>query len=72
MHNLTYSLHYLIHLANDVLFHGPQHRFSAFGFKSHLGKIKGLLRGTNLLLAQLKRRLSEIEHVETVEINTKK
>lgn len=71
MHNLTYNLLSLIHLANDVLVHGPLDSFSAFGFESHLGKIKRLLRGTNLPLAQLKRRLSEIDHIESLGISRK-
>lgn len=64
-HHLVYNVHSLMHLANDCRFQGPLDAFSAFPFESFLGQLKRLLRGTRRPLAQLKRRLSEIESIET-------
>ena len=54
----------MIHLSNECIFqHGPLDSFRAFPFESYLGQLNLLLRGTRNPLAQLKRRLSEIDHV---------
>ena len=42
-HHIVYTIHSLVHLANDVLIHGPLDSFSCFGFESYLGKVKRLL-----------------------------
>ncbi len=62
--HLVYCVHSLIHLANECVIHGSLDSFSAFPFESYLGRMKRLLRGTKLPLAQLKRRISELSHVE--------
>ncbi len=65
-YQLSYNLHSLIHLASECRFqHGPLDSFSAFPFESYLGQLKSLLRGTRRPLAQLKKRLSEIELNDT-------
>lgn len=63
--HVVYNVHSLIHLANDVLLHGPLDSFSCFGFENYLGKIKGLLRNSRLPLSQIKRRLSEIDAMKS-------
>ena len=65
-YQLSYNVHNLIHLANECIFqHGPLDSFSAFPFESYLGQLKSLLRGTRRPLAQLKRRLCEIDYHES-------
>ena len=65
-YQLSYNVHNLIHLANECIFqHGPLDSFSAFPFESYLGQLKSLLRGIKRTLAQLKRRLSEIDYHES-------
>ncbi len=67
-HHLVYNVHSLSHLANECKFQkGPLDSFCAFPFENYLGQLKNLLRGTRKPLAQLKKRLSEIENNETVE-----
>lgn len=59
---MSYNTYSLIHVANDCTFqHGPLDFFSAYPFESYLGQLKSLLRGTRSPLAQLKKRLSEID-----------
>ncbi len=61
-HHLIYSVHSLLHLANECkVQQGPLDSFSAFPFESYLGQLKKLLRGTRRPLSQLKKRLSEME-----------
>ena len=56
-------MHSLIHIADDCKFQqGSLDLFSAFPFESYLGQLKNLLRGTRRPLAQLKKRISEIEY----------
>ena len=62
-HHLVYNVHSLIHIADDCKFQqGSLDLFSAFPFESYLGQLKNLLRGTRRPLAQLKKRISEIEY----------
>lgn len=70
-HQLVYNVHSLMHLANDCRFQGPLDAFSAFPFESYLGQLKSLLRGTRRPLAQLKRRLSEIDHCDLYSTSSK-
>lgn len=60
---MSYNLHSLIHFAYETFIHSSFYNFSGFELQSYLGKIKRLLWGTNLPLAQFKRRLSETNHV---------
>ena len=63
--HIVYNVYSLIHLAIDVLVHGPLDSFSCFGFESYLGKIKKLLRNSRLPLKQIVRRLSEIDAMQS-------
>ncbi|XP_046397234.1 uncharacterized protein LOC124164106 isoform X1 [Ischnura elegans] len=57
---LTYNVHNLIHLANDVKGLGcPLDAFSAFPFENHLGVMKRALRKQVKPLSQLHNRLHE-------------
>ena len=43
--------------------YGPLDRFSCFPFETYLGKLKRLIRSSNKPLAQLVRRISELDYV---------
>lgn len=57
--NVTYNVHGLVHLADDVRLFGPLDAFSAFAAESFMGKLKALVRPGRLQLQQLHRRLYE-------------
>ena len=59
--DIVYNVHSLTHLAGDVMMFGPLDDFSAFPFENFLGKLKKLLRKPKFPLAQVIRRLSEIQ-----------
>lgn len=64
-YQLIYNVHTLSHLANECrMLKGPLDCFSAFPFENFLGRLKVLLRGTRRPLAQLKKRLSEIDNFD--------
>ena len=57
--NVSYNVHGLIHLANDVRKHGHLDQFSAFKFENHLSGLKRLIRSNRNALQQIHRRLVE-------------
>jgi len=57
---LCYNVHGLVHLCEDVKQHGNLEEFSAFPFENFLGTLKKLVRRPSNPLAQVIRRLSEI------------
>ena len=59
---LVYNVHALIHLADYAQCHGSIQKCSAFPFENYLHKVKKLIRNGNNPLAQLVKRLSEIQH----------
>ncbi len=64
-HHLVYNVHNLLHLADDCIFFKGSlvvFQFSCFPFENYLGQMKQLLRGTRKVLAQLVKRLSEMEN----------
>ena len=62
-HHMVYNIHSLSHIADDCIFYdSPLDDFSSFPFENYLGQLKKLLRGTRKPLAQLCRRLSEIDN----------
>ncbi len=58
---VSYNVHGLIHLAEDVKRYGPLHHFSSFPFESFLYSIKKKVRKSEKPLKQLVQRISEIE-----------
>ena len=58
---IVYNVHCLVHLADEVNRHGCLDTFSAFPYENYLGKIKKLVRKPEFPLAQLVRRLSEVQ-----------
>ncbi len=62
-YQLIYNVHSITHLADDCRFlKGSLDCFSAFPFENFFGRLKMMLRGTRRPLAQLKKRLSEIDN----------
>ena len=58
---MCHNPHNVIHIAGDVLEHGNLDCFSAFSFENHLQSVKKLMRKPETALAQVVRRLTEIE-----------
>ena len=58
---LSYNVHNLIHLANDVLRFGHLDSFSAFPFENYLHQIKNLLRKHDKPLPLVIRRINVIQ-----------
>ena len=58
---LVYNVHGLVHLADDAKLYGPLDSYSAFPFKSFLGRLKKIVRKPHRCLPQVIRRLSEIK-----------
>lgn len=67
VHHLIYNVYSLIHLSDECDIHGPLDRFSAFLFENYIGKLKKLIRSPRKLLAQMVRRISELNHIQTFE-----
>lgn len=57
---LTYNIHKLIHLADDVKVFRNLDSVSCFPFENYLGFLKSLIRTPNKCLAQLVKCLSKI------------
>lgn len=64
-HFITFNVHCLIHLPNDVLRFGPLDQFSSFPFENYLQKLKRRIRRSNNPLAQLVKRLRESSNIQT-------
>lgn len=60
---MSYNIHALLHLAGDCLRYGPLDKFSAFKYENALKGLKSKVRGGNLPIEQLEKRLSESERV---------
>lgn len=56
---ISYNVHNLIHLANDVRKFGPLSNFTAFPFENFMQTLKGMLRKPKYPLEQVVRRLAE-------------
>lgn len=56
---VSYNVHNLIHLADDVFNNGPLDKFSAFKYENLMYKIKQKLKHSSLPLQQLYNRLME-------------
>ena len=58
---VTYNVHCLIHLAEDVMRFGPLDRYSSFPFENNMKSVKAMLRKHECILAQIVRRIIEEE-----------
>ncbi len=64
---LTYNVHGLIHLCDDVKLYDVLDKVSAFPFENFLGKVKKSIRQPRLPLQQVVRRLSEVKDMQAEE-----
>jgi hypothetical protein len=69
--HLSYNIHGLLHVFDDVKEFGNLNNYSAFCFENYLGQIKNLVRNGNRPLEQVCRRLSELESIEFSSSQTK-
>lgn len=61
---IVFSVHQLIHLADEYKQFGPLDNVLGFPFENYPGQIKHLLHKSHLPLQQAVKRLSEMPHVE--------
>ncbi len=66
---ISFNVHSLIHIPDDVKKYGSLDSYSALRFENHLGKMKHLVRKSAKPLAQIVNRLTEIH--ESVKISAK-
>ena len=60
---VSYNVHSLIHLADDVKRYGALDNVSCFEFENHLGKLKKMVHRAQDPVAQVTRRIREKENV---------
>ena len=61
---MTYNVHSLVHLCDDVKVHGVVDNFSAFEFENYLQTLKKKVKSGKNPVVQIARRLSEIQQQE--------
>jgi hypothetical protein len=61
---LSFNVHCLIHLCDDVMRFGSLPNFSAYPFENYLQSLKKLLRKSNQALQQVIKRLMERFHID--------
>ena len=62
----TYTIHSLIHIPDDVTYHKSNiYEMSAYPFENYLGMLKRVIRSANSPLAQVVKRLDEMESCNT-------
>jgi len=67
---VSYNVHGLLHLPEDVKTHGHLDQFSGFKFENELQFIKRLIRGKDKPLQQIHRRLIERQQLDIKVVNT--
>ena len=67
--NVSFNVHSLLHIVDDVRNFGPLDSYSAFRYENYIGKIKRLIRKGDKPLQQLARRLAEIRAAKNDLIN---
>lgn len=71
-HCVTFNIHGLLHLVEDVRHFGPVDSFSAFCFESHLKVLKSLIRKSDRPLEQLYNRYIERRNFCNVSVKSSK
>ncbi|XP_041987649.1 uncharacterized protein LOC121739324 [Aricia agestis] len=69
---LVYNVHNLLHLADDAYNFGHLDNFSAFPFENFMSKIKNMVRGHNMPLEQVAKRMGENCNSEKKNITKRK
>lgn len=68
---LSYNVHNLVHLAQDVKVHGNLDSFSAFKFENFMQKLKRLVRKPESPCCQVVKRLAERESVQMQSVESR-
>lgn len=68
-HFMSYNIHNLLHLANDVRKFGTLDTFSAFKYENYMKTIKGFIRKADRPLQQLCNRYAELKACENINQN---
>ncbi|KAE8576519.1 hypothetical protein XENTR_v10004219 [Xenopus tropicalis] len=68
---LVYNVHALVHLSADAKLHGSLDTISAFPYENYLRTLKKFVRKPEFPLAQIIRRLSEVEKISSSELPCK-
>lgn len=68
-HFVSYNVHNLLHLANDVRKFGTLDTFSAFKYENYMKTVKGLIRKADRPLQQLCNRYAELKACENINKN---
>lgn len=71
MRNMSHNIHNMLHICDDVRVMGPLDKFSAFPFENKLQQLKRLVRKGHQPLAQVVKRLYEIEKHSSHLLNIK-
>lgn len=69
--NISFNVHSLLHITDDVKLYGKLDSYSAFQFESYMHSIKRLLQKKHQCLSQLSNRIIEM-YQQTSEINSVK
>lgn len=64
---ITYNVHNLLHLCDDVLLYGQLDNFSAFKFESYMSKIKRRMKNSRYPLQQIYNRVIEDRKLPYIE-----
>ena len=56
---ISYNVHCLIHLADDVIRFGPLDRYSSFPFENNMKTVKAMIRKHECILPQIVRRIEQ-------------
>ena len=65
---LTYNLHNMVHICEDVQSRGNLDNFSAFPFESYIGRLHRMVSSPTLPASQIYRRIIEREKIDIVNI----
>lgn len=63
IHNSSHNIHGLLHLADDVKYHGTLDEFSAFKFENFMQQLKKMIRKSDKPLQQISRRYVERKNI---------
>lgn len=58
---MSYNVHGLLHISEDVQRHGPLDSFSAFAYENEMSTYRKLCRKPDLLLEQISNRIEELK-----------
>lgn len=62
--HMSYNVHSLLHLADDVKSFGHLHSYSAFKFENFMQKMKKMVRKPSLPIQPVMKRVKEIEFLQ--------